>query len=100
MRFGADLSQRSRPWSNKVSFTLVLPTSSTATAWLIVQTQGSGNISARNAATGEIFEISAPDSRNKPEDVKGFGCRSLEGRRCESGGRRPKASKGGNRAKG
>jgi hypothetical protein len=32
--------------------------------------------------------------------VKGFGCRSLEGRRCESGGRRPKASKGGNRAKG
>ena len=30
--------------------------------------------------------------------VKGFGCRPLEGRRREFGGRRPKASKGGNRA--
>jgi hypothetical protein len=30
--------------------------------------------------------------------VKGFGCRPHEGRRREFGGRRPKASKGGNRA--
>jgi hypothetical protein len=30
--------------------------------------------------------------------VKGFGCRPLEGRRSIFGGRRPKASKGGNRA--
>src|SRR4029077_6615605 len=30
--------------------------------------------------------------------VKGFGCRPLEGRRRVFGGRRPKASKGGNRA--
>jgi len=29
--------------------------------------------------------------------VKGFGCRSHEGRRGVFGGRRPKASKGGNR---
>jgi hypothetical protein len=32
--------------------------------------------------------------------VKGFGCRPLEGRRRVFGGRRPKASKGGNRAGG
>jgi hypothetical protein len=32
--------------------------------------------------------------------VKGFGCRPLEGQRREFGGRRPKASKGGNRAGG
>ena len=32
--------------------------------------------------------------------VKGFGCRPLEGRRRLFGGRRPKASKGGNRAGG
>jgi hypothetical protein len=30
--------------------------------------------------------------------VKGFGCRPLEGQRRVFGGRRPKASKGGNRA--
>jgi hypothetical protein len=30
--------------------------------------------------------------------VKGFGCRPLEGWRRVLGGRRPKASKGGNRA--
>jgi hypothetical protein len=29
--------------------------------------------------------------------VKGFGCRPHEGRRREFGGRRPKASNGGNR---
>src|SRR6266403_1851509 len=34
------------------------------------------------------------------ESVKGFGCRPLEGRRRVFGGRRPKASKGGNRAGG
>ena len=32
--------------------------------------------------------------------VKGFGCRPHDGRRREFGGRRPKASKGGNRAVG
>jgi hypothetical protein len=32
--------------------------------------------------------------------VKGFGCWPLEGQRGEFGGRRPKASKGGNRAQG
>jgi hypothetical protein len=32
--------------------------------------------------------------------VQGFGCRPLEGRRRVFGGRRPKASKGGNRAGG
>ena len=32
--------------------------------------------------------------------VKGFGCRPLEGQRGVFGGRRPKASKGGNRAGG
>jgi hypothetical protein len=32
--------------------------------------------------------------------VKGFGCRPHEGRHREFGGRRPKASKGGNRAQG
>jgi len=32
------------------------------------------------------------------ESVKGFGCRPLEGRHRMFGGRRPKASKEGNRA--
>ena len=32
--------------------------------------------------------------------MKGFGCRPLEGQRGVFGGRRPKASKGGNRAGG
>ena len=36
----------------------------------------------------------------KSATVKGFGCRPLDGRRRVFGGRRPKASKGGNRAGG
>jgi len=40
------------------------------------------------------------DFRVESAFVKGFGCRPLEGGRRAFGGRRPKASKGGNRAGG
>ena len=46
-----------------------------------------------------LLALQFPD-RAQPSLYKGFGCRPLEGRRGAFGGRRPKPSKGGNRAYG
>jgi len=43
-------------------------------------------------------ELTLPNIAARTGFVKGFGCRALEGQRGVFGGRRPKASKGGNRA--
>src|SRR5215468_4302287 len=55
MQLGADFSQRSRPSSNKASFTLVLPMSRTATVWLIVKLRADG------ISTSNITDVSWPD---------------------------------------